>query len=140
MAATDDPVDHLVVDNANLTRYELHVDGVLVSLADYTRRDDVLVLPHVFTVPERRAVAARGGRHRARPSAASWPRAPSAPARMTSGCGAGGRKFSMGSPGAQPGGGPLVGRRRCACRRRSAGARGSLAAQSSRMGAAASNS
>ena len=45
----------------------------------------------------------------------------------------------MGSPGAQPGGGPLVGRRRCACRRRSAGARGSLAAQSSRMGAAASS-
>ena len=37
------------------------------------------------------------------------------------------------------GGGPLVGRRRCACRRRSAGARRSLAAQSSRMGAAASS-
>jgi predicted GNAT family acetyltransferase len=35
-----------VTKNEAAGRYELHVDGVLAGIADYTERDGVVVLPH----------------------------------------------------------------------------------------------
>ena len=46
--------DHEVRDNADANRYELWRDGELVSLADYLRQDDVVVVPHVETRPDLR--------------------------------------------------------------------------------------
>ena len=69
----------------------------------------------------------------ARPSDASRPCAPSAPARMTSGCGAGGTNVVIGSPGVQSAGGPIVARRRCAKRTISSGVRFSGSLARSRM-------
>ena len=37
---------HSVRDNAEQHRYELTVDGRMIGIADYHRRDDVVVLPH----------------------------------------------------------------------------------------------
>ncbi len=37
--------------NSTAGRYELRVDGVLVSLADYYERGDVVVIPHTETLP-----------------------------------------------------------------------------------------
>jgi predicted GNAT family acetyltransferase len=39
-------VTQVVSKNEPAGRYELHVDGALVGIADYTERDGVVVLPH----------------------------------------------------------------------------------------------
>lgn len=41
-----------LVDNEAAGRYEIHLDGELVGLADYVRRGDVLAIPHTETSPE----------------------------------------------------------------------------------------
>ncbi len=41
-------------DNPERERYELHVDGRLVTIADYRRDGDVIVVPHVETDPQMR--------------------------------------------------------------------------------------
>jgi predicted GNAT family acetyltransferase len=41
-----------LVDNEAAGRYEIHLDGELVGLADYVRRGDVLSIPHTETSPE----------------------------------------------------------------------------------------
>ena len=46
--------DHVVVDVAERSRYELHVDGRVVSTADYERRVDTVVVTYVRTEPDRR--------------------------------------------------------------------------------------
>lgn len=40
-----------VVHAAADQRYELHLDGVRVGLADYSMRDGVMTIPHVETEP-----------------------------------------------------------------------------------------
>lgn len=45
-----------LVKNPAADRYELRVDGELVSLASYYERDNVVVIPHTETAP------AHGGR------------------------------------------------------------------------------
>jgi uncharacterized protein len=40
------PVDAEVVHRADLTRYELHVDGFLRGVADYRERDGRIVFTH----------------------------------------------------------------------------------------------
>ena len=52
-AETREP-DHAVTDNTDQSRYELWRDGELVSLADYVRHDDVVIVPHVETRPDLR--------------------------------------------------------------------------------------
>jgi len=47
-------VNHEVLDNQPRERYELHVDGRLVTIADYRRSGDVIVVPHVETEPQMR--------------------------------------------------------------------------------------
>jgi predicted GNAT family acetyltransferase len=54
-----------VTRNETANRYELHVDGELVGIADYAERGDVLVIPHTEIDPSRRgqglgAVLVRG--------------------------------------------------------------------------------
>jgi len=44
-------VNHEVLDNQPRERYELHVDGRLVTIADYRRSGDVIIVPHVETEP-----------------------------------------------------------------------------------------
>ena len=46
-----DDIAHTVRDNPERQRYELVVDDHIVSIADYTLRDDVVVVPHVETDP-----------------------------------------------------------------------------------------
>jgi uncharacterized protein len=43
-----------VTNNEAAARYELHVDGELVGIADYTERGDVIVIPHSEIDPSRR--------------------------------------------------------------------------------------
>lgn len=43
-----------VTKNEGAGRYELHVDGALVGIADYIERGDVLVIPHTEIDPLRR--------------------------------------------------------------------------------------
>ncbi len=43
-----------VVDRPDDQRYELHLDGARVGLADYSLRNDVMTIPHVETNPEHR--------------------------------------------------------------------------------------
>jgi predicted GNAT family acetyltransferase len=43
-----------VTRNESANRYELHVDGVLAGVADYTERGDVVVIPHTEIDPSRR--------------------------------------------------------------------------------------
>lgn len=45
---------HSVRDNPDRNRYELVVDGRIVSIADYHLDGDTLVVPHVETDPEMR--------------------------------------------------------------------------------------
>ena len=47
-------VEHEVRDNPDRQRYELIVDGDIVSIADYQRREASIVVPHVETDPDRR--------------------------------------------------------------------------------------
>jgi len=44
----------LVTRNDAAGRYELHVDGELVSIADFSTRSDAIVVPHVETRRDRR--------------------------------------------------------------------------------------
>jgi predicted GNAT family acetyltransferase len=44
----------VVTKNESAARYELHVDGALAGVADYTERGDVLVMPHTEIDPSRR--------------------------------------------------------------------------------------
>ena len=44
----------VLVDNVVDSRFELHRDGEVVSLADYVRRDGVVTIPHVETHPAHR--------------------------------------------------------------------------------------
>ena len=50
----------VVTNNSAASRYELHLDGTLVSIADYRLRSDVVDLVHVETAPafEGRGMAA----------------------------------------------------------------------------------
>jgi predicted GNAT family acetyltransferase len=41
-----------LLKNDAASRYEIHLDGRRVGLADYYRRDDVVVIPHTETLPE----------------------------------------------------------------------------------------
>ena len=43
-----------VVDRPDAGRYELHLDGERVGLADYSIRDGVITIPHVETDPQHR--------------------------------------------------------------------------------------
>jgi predicted GNAT family acetyltransferase len=43
-----------VTKNETASRYELHVDGELVGIADYSERGDVVVIPHSEIDPSRR--------------------------------------------------------------------------------------
>jgi predicted GNAT family acetyltransferase len=47
-------VEHTVQDNPERQRYELVVDGDIVSIADYHKRDGAIVVPHVETDPAHR--------------------------------------------------------------------------------------
>lgn len=48
--ATDDDLDGFsVADHPESRRYELRVDGEVVSFADYHRHDEVIVVTHVET-------------------------------------------------------------------------------------------
>ena len=47
-------VEHTVRDIPERQRYELVVDGDIVSIADYHERGDAIVVPHVETDPARR--------------------------------------------------------------------------------------
>ena len=46
--------DLSVVDRPDAGRYELHLDGELVGLADYRLSDGVVTIPHVETDPAHR--------------------------------------------------------------------------------------
>ena len=43
-----------VTDNPARSRYELHVDGELVGIADYRLENDVVVVPHTEITRDRR--------------------------------------------------------------------------------------
>ena len=47
--------EQVVTHNDQASRYELHVDGELVGVADYTDRGDVIVIPHTEIEPSRRS-------------------------------------------------------------------------------------
>ena len=44
----------VVTKNESANRYELHVDGELVGIADYVERDGTVVLPHTVIDGSRR--------------------------------------------------------------------------------------
>lgn len=44
----------VVTRNESASRYELHVDGELAGVADYTDRGDAFVFPHTEIDPSRR--------------------------------------------------------------------------------------
>ncbi len=50
----DETRDRTVRDNPDRERYELSVDGRIVSIADYSRTGTTLVVPHVETDPSMR--------------------------------------------------------------------------------------
>ncbi|MEM9042853.1 MAG: GNAT family N-acetyltransferase [Actinomycetota bacterium] len=43
-----------VVDRADRSQFEIHVDGEQVGLASYSLNGDVVTIPHVETFPEHR--------------------------------------------------------------------------------------
>jgi uncharacterized protein len=51
MPSAETPV---VIDQAELHRYEIHVDGESYGFADYRVEGDVVVLPHTVVDPARR--------------------------------------------------------------------------------------
>lgn len=62
-----------VTKNESANRYELHIDGELVGIADYTERGDVIVIPHSEIDASRRgqglgAVLVQGALDDIRPS------------------------------------------------------------------------
>lgn len=46
--------EHTLKENVEAGRFELHIDGELVSFANFSERDGVVTIPHVETKPERR--------------------------------------------------------------------------------------
>ena len=48
------PPDLTVIDEASSSRFTLHLDGEIVGLANYSRVDGVVTIPHVETVPAHR--------------------------------------------------------------------------------------
>lgn len=48
------PTRVTVTNNVDASRYELHADRALASLADYSRDGDVVTVPHVETSAEAR--------------------------------------------------------------------------------------
>lgn len=40
-----------IVDNDEASRYELHIDDELIGVVDYSRRGDLVVMPHVEIDP-----------------------------------------------------------------------------------------
>ena len=52
--AQDDEIEHEVRDNPGRGRYELTVDGRIVSIADYHLDGATVVVPHVETDPAMR--------------------------------------------------------------------------------------
>ena len=50
----NEEAEPVVRDNPNRERYELIVDGRIVSIADYRREGDTFVVPYVETDPEMR--------------------------------------------------------------------------------------
>jgi predicted GNAT family acetyltransferase len=50
----DEEIDHTVRDNPGRERYELIVDGRIVSIADYRLDGTTIVVPHVETDPAMR--------------------------------------------------------------------------------------
>lgn len=63
----------VVTKNDGAARYELHVDGELVGIADYVERDGAVVLPHTVIDASRRghglgAVLVRGALDDIRPT------------------------------------------------------------------------
>ncbi len=54
MIQPGDEIDHTVRDNPERCRYELIVDGRIVSIADYQLDGATLVVPHVETDPAMR--------------------------------------------------------------------------------------
>lgn len=51
MIRPGEPIDHEVRDNPDRGRYELIVDGRIVSVAEYQLDGSTLVVPHVETDP-----------------------------------------------------------------------------------------
>ncbi len=52
---TAESADVEVIENADEGRFELHIDGDIISVADYSERDGgVVVIPHVGTAPAHR--------------------------------------------------------------------------------------
>ena len=49
-----DELTHDVRNNLDLHRYELYVGDRMIGIADYHRRDDVVVLPHTVIEPRQR--------------------------------------------------------------------------------------
>lgn len=43
---------HLVIDNAEKSRYEIHVGQVLAGFTEYVEEGDVLVIPHTEIAPD----------------------------------------------------------------------------------------
>ena len=54
MIQPGDDIEHLVRDNPGRERYELIVDGRIISIADYHLQGDTVVVPHVETDPSMR--------------------------------------------------------------------------------------
>jgi predicted GNAT family acetyltransferase len=50
----------VVVENASDGRFELHHGGRVVSIANYTIAGDIVVVPHVGTLPEHRGLGYAG--------------------------------------------------------------------------------
>ena len=47
--------EHEVIENASAGRFELHIDGAVISVADYSEHEDgVVAVPHVWTEPGQR--------------------------------------------------------------------------------------
>lgn len=54
MDSSTSPASTSVTRNDAAGRYELHIDGELVSFADFSTRPGAIVVPHVETRPDRR--------------------------------------------------------------------------------------
>lgn len=54
MVQPGDEIEHIVRDNPERCRYELIVDGRIISIADYHVDGDTIVVPHVETDPAMR--------------------------------------------------------------------------------------
>jgi predicted GNAT family acetyltransferase/glutaredoxin len=52
--STSPAAKHVVVDNADSSRFEMTLAGELLSIADYTVRENSIIVPHVETNPAHR--------------------------------------------------------------------------------------